>query len=82
MWVNVESFKPASTAGLHGSVHIRPCPDQGFDTRLMVRCSRELVDTSRYPLGTRFRIRAKLTDREGGGEFLSSWHGWAFEVLD
>jgi hypothetical protein len=35
----------------------------------------------KYPVGTRFRIWAKLTDREGCGQFLyTSWR-WKFEVL-
>jgi hypothetical protein len=29
----------------------------------------------------RFRIRAKLTDREGGGQFLYSYFGWHAEIV-
>ncbi|SPU42441.1 hypothetical protein [Brevundimonas diminuta] len=40
-----------------------------------------MSDTSRYKVGTIFRIKAKLTDREGGGKFLySSWR-WPFDVV-
>lgn len=77
--VLVESYVPSSTSGLHGAVHVRPCPDQGFPTYLHVECSKTL--TRDYPIGTVFRIRAKLTDREGGGEFLYSYHGWQVEVV-
>jgi hypothetical protein len=35
----------------------------------------------KYPVGTRFRIYAKLTDKEGGGRFLHSHHNWPYEVL-
>jgi hypothetical protein len=78
-WIVVESYKPASTAGLHGSVHVRPLAGQRYSTSLQVECSRSLVRD--YPVGTRFRLRVKLTDREGGGEYLySSWQ-WPFEVL-
>jgi hypothetical protein len=33
------------------------------------------------PVGTRFRLRVKLTDREGGDEFLYSYHGWKVDIL-
>lgn len=74
-----ESFRPASTAGLHGKVHMRPAPDQPFGQDLMIECSKTLTLT--HPVGTRFRMRVKLTDREGGGEFLYSYHGWRVDVL-
>lgn len=77
--VIVESYVPASTAGKHGKVHIRPVPGQLFDAGLSVECSKSL--STNYPIGTRFRLRAKLTDREGGGQFLySSWR-WPVEVI-
>ena len=75
----VESYRPASTAGLHGDIHVRPIAGQGYATSLQVECSRSLVRN--YPVGTRFRIRAKLTDLKGGGEFLYSYYGWDYEVL-
>jgi hypothetical protein len=79
-WVVVESFIPADTSGRHGPVHIRPVAGQGHSTSLFVECSKSL--SRNYPVGTRFRIRAKLTDREGGGEFLYSYFGWRYDVLD
>jgi hypothetical protein len=78
--VEVESYQPSSTAGLHGKVHIRPVAGQGFGTNLHVRCSKSL--SKNYPVGSRFLITAKLTDLEGGGEFLHSHHDWAYQVLD
>lgn len=79
VYVEVESYNPASTSGLHGKVHVRPCAGQGYPQTMHVECSKKL--TSHYPVGTRFRIRAKLTDREGGGEYLYSYFGWKYEVL-
>ena len=78
-WIVVESYYPASTAGLHGAVHIRPVAGQEYSTRLHVECSKSL--SHNYPVGTRFRLKAKLTDKEGGGEFLYSYFGWRYEVL-
>lgn len=78
-WIEVESFIPKSTSGLHGLVHIRPCPNQGFPTTLRVECSKKL--SRDYPVGTRFRIYAKLTDMLGGGEYLYSHFRWKYDVL-
>lgn len=77
--IEVESYRPARTGGLHGPVHIRPLPDQGYSTDLQVECSKRL--STDYPVGTRFRIRVKLTDRDGGGQYLySSWR-WPVTVV-
>lgn len=35
-----------------------------------------------YPIGTKFRIYAKETDREGGKPFLYSHFDWPFEVVE
>lgn len=79
--VEVESYYPASTAGLHGLVHIRPVPGQGYSANLHVECAKSLSDPHTYAVGTRFKIRAKLTDRDGGGEYLYSYFGWAPEIV-
>lgn len=78
-WVDVESYMPSKTSGLHGKVHVRVLPGQRFSTDLHVECGRNLRKD--YPVGTRFRIWAKLTDREGGGEYLYSYWKWKYEVL-
>lgn len=77
----VESFYPADTSGRHGPVHIRPAPNQPFSQSLFVECSIDLADTDVYPVGTRFRIKVKLTDRKGGTPFLYSYYHWPFEVV-
>lgn len=79
VFVDVESFQPEATSGLHGKVHIRPCKGQGYPETLHVECSKKL--SRDYPVGTKFRIRAKLTDREGGGEYLYSHFRWPVQVL-
>lgn len=78
--VVVESY-PETGSGLHGKVHIRPLPGGPYPVNTRVECPREMRDVRRYKLGTKFRIKVKLTDREGGGEFLYSHHSWPFEVL-
>jgi hypothetical protein len=77
----VESFEATSTSGHHGRVHIRPIPGQlDFPPDLFVECSKRLSND--FPIGTRFRIRAKLTRREGGVSFVYSNYRWRVEVLD
>lgn len=76
----VESFSPPSTAGRHGEVHIRPAEGQFYPQHLFVECSRRLVTD--FPVGTKFRMKVKLTDKLGGGEFLYSYHGWPVEVVE
>lgn len=73
--VIVESFIPADTSGRHGSVHVRPVPGQAFHPTLFVECSKRLMNPRLYPIGTKFKLQAKLTDREGGTPFLYAYHG-------
>ena len=64
-----------------GRVRIRPVSGQAYATSLRVQCGRALSDPKRYPVGTRFLISAKLTDRLGGEPFLYAWHGDPVVVL-
>ena len=75
--VAVESvLEPAS-----GRLRIRPMPGQAYATSMRVHCARKLADPMLYPAGTRFLIRAKLTDRDGGRPFLYAYHGDPVHVL-
>ncbi|MDB5538779.1 MAG: hypothetical protein JWQ89_506 [Devosia sp.] len=62
-YIVVESYEKQATSGLHGAVHIRPVAGELYPTYLRVECPREMRDTRRYKLGTKFRIKVKLTDR-------------------
>ncbi|WP_345189549.1 hypothetical protein [Algibacter agarivorans] len=44
-----------------------------------VRCSKEL--STYYLVGTKFRIKAKITSKEGGKLFAHSHYTWSYEVL-
>jgi len=80
VYVVVESYKPASTSGLHGDVHIRPIKGEQFPQNIKVQCSKDL--SKKYPLGTKFKIQVKLTDREGSGEYLYSSYKWPYDVIE
>jgi hypothetical protein len=64
-----------------GGLRIRPMAGQAYATSMRVQCSRTLRDPELYPAGTRFLIRAKLTDRAGGAPYLYAHHGDAVKVL-
>jgi hypothetical protein len=34
VWIVVESYRPSSTAGKHGPIHVRPAAGQGYDQKL------------------------------------------------
>lgn len=68
-----------SGSGLHGDRHVRPVPGQGYPEGTRVRCSKAMRFA--HPIGTRFLIYAKATDRGGGRDFLSSHHSWDYQVV-
>lgn len=74
--VIVETFL-GGPGGLNG-VHVRPVAGQPFSQDLLVECSRKLITD--YPVGTMFKIRAKLTDR-AGTKFIYSSYRWRYEVV-
>jgi hypothetical protein len=78
-YITVESFIPEKSSGLHGKIHIRPIKGERFPQTIHVECSKQL--STNYPLGTKFKIKAKLTDREDGGEYLYSSYHWPYEVV-
>ncbi len=57
---------------------IRPIKGQVFDSGLNVECSMKLIEN--YPLGTRFRLRAKIAEVRGT-QFLYSYFGWPVPVV-
>lgn len=76
----VESFYPVNISGRHGKVHVRPVAGQPlFPQNLFVQCSRTLVEN--FPVGTKFRIKAKLSSKQGTPFISSSFH-WAYEVVN
>jgi len=64
-----------------GKLRIRPMAGQAFAPSLSVQCSRKMADPALYPVGTRFLLLAKLTDRQGGTPFLYAYHGDPVMVL-
>ncbi|RJT53616.1 hypothetical protein [Rahnella variigena] len=77
--LKVESYEIQSSSGKRGKIHIRPLPGQWAKVSLQVECSKKLSND--YPVGSKFEILAKLTDREEGGEYIYSSFRWKFKLL-
>jgi len=60
-------------------IRTRPLPGQGLSTLMKVECSIKMREA--YPPGTKLKIRAKVTSREGGTEFLYCHYSWPYEVF-
>ena len=73
--VLVESFIPPNSTGRRAPVQIRPVQGQAYSSTLAVQCASRLTDTRRFPVGTKFLLLAKMTDRLGGTPFLYAYHG-------
>lgn len=59
-------------------IRARPVAGQGLPTTMKVECSARMRNA--YPVGTGFRIQAKVTDREGGTKFLYTHYSWPYVV--
>jgi len=59
-------------------VRARPLPGQGVSTDRKVECSEGMRLS--HPIGTYFKVRCKVTDREGT-PFLYRHYTWSYEVI-
>jgi hypothetical protein len=73
--VAVESFYDGAR------VRVRPLNGQAYHSGLRVDCPQAMRDPERHPVGTCFKVLAKLTDRLGGTPYLYIYHGDPIEVL-
>lgn len=74
----VETYE-GSQHGRGKAIHVRPVEGEVFPVNMDVECSRSM--RKNHPVGTRFRIYAKETSREGGKPFLYSHLNWPYEVV-
>src|SRR5271168_1049548 len=68
-----------SESGLHGDLHVRPIEGQGISQNLRVRFPKAIRRA--HDVGTHFLVYAKVTDKDGGNEFVHTNHAWDVEVL-
>lgn len=76
--VVIETYRNTQ-GGSSKSIRARPVPGQGYDSSMNVECSSGMRKS--HPVGRRFLIEAKLTDREGGTPFLYSHYNMPYVVL-
>lgn len=61
------------------AIRARPLAGQGLSASMHVECSSKM--RNQYPVGTIFVVRAKITSREGGPDFVyTSWQ-WPYKVV-
>ena len=76
--VLIETYRARGEPSGH-DIRARPVPGQRFPRDMKVECSSNM--RYRHPVGTKFIVQAKLTDREGGTPFLyTSWQ-WKYRVV-
>lgn len=75
----VETYR-ADKPGKSSKIHVRPVSGQRYPTDWDVECSKAM--RKEHPVGTKFRIYAKETNREGGKSFLYSRYDWPYEVVE
>lgn len=89
-----ESFRLLYQSGHADSVQLRlrhgqkipdeiekECKHRGIASHdLLTECKKDFM--RKYPVGTMFHLKAKLTDRENGGMFFYSYFGWKpYEII-
>ncbi len=77
--VVVETYYAVKT-GKSSRIHVRPVQGSRIH-RQWTSSVPGVHGWKMYPVGTKFRIYAKETNREGGKPFLYSHIDWPFEVV-
>ena len=89
-----KSFTLKNTSGHRDSIQLKISLGQNIPNEIFIECASRsaspnelLTECSRsffheYPVGTKFLLKAKLTDRKGGGLFFYSYPGWKpFQII-
>lgn len=75
--VIIETFRHTGGNSKH-SIRARPLPGQGLLTSMRVECSSSMREGN--PLGTLFKVRAKIKDTVQEPHLYTSWQ-WAYEIV-
>ena len=74
----VETFLPHGEPSA-SKIRVRPIGGQGLSKNMRVKCGKAF--RSRHPVGTKFKMWARVSDREGGTPFLYSPYNWEPDAL-
>ena len=77
--VVVETYSEINS-GKSSRIHVRPMSGEVFPTYMDVECSHAM--RMAHPVGTKFRIHAKVIDKEGGKPFLYTRFDWPYEKVN
>lgn len=77
-YVIVETYYAEGEAS-GSDVRVRPVSGQRYPISMNVECSKSMRHS--HPVGTKFRIMAKIKSKDGGPDFLYSSYKWKYEVL-
>ena len=77
-YIIVESFEDIPRSGRHGVIHVRAVSGQGIPDGLMVESPKSM--RRKHPVGTKFRVLAKLKYRGDTPYIYSSWQ-WVYDVV-
>jgi len=75
----VETFL-ASSEQSEKKIRVRPVAGQGLPVTMRVECSSSMRRS--HPIGTKFLIMGKITDKEGGSPFIYSSFKWKYRVVN
>ena len=75
--VIIETFRHTGGNSKH-SIRARPLSGQGLSTSMRVECSSSMREI--HPVGTLFKVRAKIKDTDQEQHLYTSWQ-WAYEIV-
>lgn len=73
----IETFRHTGGSSKH-SIRARPLPGQSLSTSMRVECSSSMREG--HPLGTLFKVRAKIKDTIQEPHLYTSWQ-WTYEIV-
>ncbi len=76
--VIVETYQNTQ-GGSSKSIRARPIAGQGLSSEMNVECSSKM--RKGHPVGTKFLLDAKVTNRKGGADFLYAHYNAPYEVV-
>ncbi|SCZ84275.1 hypothetical protein [Nitrosomonas mobilis] len=76
--VIIETFHHTGGSSKH-SIRARPLLGQGLSTSMRVECSSSMREG--HPLGTLFKVRAKIKNTVQELHLYTSWQ-WAYEIIN
>lgn len=79
--VVLESYRRTATSGHRDAIGVRPARGQGYSQSMEVECSRKMINTERYPLGTKFLAKVCVKQKQNAKPHLYSYYGSAVVTI-